>query len=110
MAEGLVLNKMYKNKDYNAVFTFSDGKGNVLDLTDYDITFVARKISKSPNVIVSALDLATFPLEGKGLLKLDPADTDVDLGSYEFQLVGSDDQNEEHMFNSGTFMLKKSFL
>jgi len=110
MAEGLVLNKMYHNKDYNAVFTFSDGKGNVLDLTSYSITFVARKISKSPNVIVSALDLATFPLEGKGLLKLNPEDTDVDLGSYEFQLIGSDDQSEEHMFDSGTFMLKKSFL
>ena len=102
------LNSVYATKDYNALITITDSEDVVIDITGYTLTFVARKDSQATNSIVSSLSL-TDPTNGKAKIGLSPTDTDVELGKYSFQLLGTDDLGEALVFGTGTFVLLEAY-
>jgi len=102
------LTKVYQGKDYNALMILTDGDSVVIDITGYTLTFVGRRHSATTNSITRLLVLSD-PTNGVATLNLSVTDTDVDLGEYSFQIVGTDDAGEAHVFDTGHFTLQESY-
>lgn len=105
--------RIYKNRDYEIIFNLSDEGAEVTLTGEEDIEFAVftqleKKImmSKSLGDGMEVIDTDS----GKIRLKFNPSDTNIDIGSYDYEFYMKDENGDEFTVLQGELFILPTYI
>lgn len=103
------LTDFFEDKDFNKTYQLTSDGTTPVDITSYSFIWVARLPEATTNAVSKAMSIVAAA-SGTVSVNLDSSNTDLTQGrTYVYQVQGTTDTSECHVYVEGEFEVKKTY-